>query len=106
MAKCKLCGKSSLFLKVNLDGICQDCVNNQKNNIIKEIRMVNDYVISFMNNKDLLTICEKFVEKETLYLEALDLIYVPIIAPKILIFLDIIPTCPNINLNILTTSKS
>ena len=83
MAKCKLCGKSSLFLKVNLDGICQDCVNNQKNNIIKEIRMVNDYVISFMNNKDLLTICEKFVEKdETLYLEALDLIYVPIIAPK------------------------
>ena len=38
MAKCKLCGKSSLFLKVNLDGICQDCVNNQKNNIIKEIQ--------------------------------------------------------------------
>ncbi len=83
MAKCSFCGKSSPFLKVNLDGICQNCVINQKNNIIKEIRLVNDYVLSFMKNDDFLTLCNKFVAKRNfLYLETSDLIYVPIIAPK------------------------
>lgn len=26
MAKCRLCGKSGLFLRVNANGVCRDCV--------------------------------------------------------------------------------
>ena len=25
MAKCRICGKSGLFVKVNEDGVCRDC---------------------------------------------------------------------------------
>lgn len=94
MPTCKICGKKSLFLKVNSESICKDCVhkislkkieNNKVNtkNIEEEIQSVNEYVISFLKNEDLLTICHNFVGANTLVpLEFLDLVYVPIIAPK------------------------
>lgn len=93
MAKCKICGRKGLFLKVNSESICKDCVRNisikekanhklNSTNIENEIQAVNKYVISFLENEDLLTICQNFVEASPLIpLEFFDLVYVPIIAP-------------------------
>lgn len=93
MAKCKICGKQGLFFKVNSESICKDCVRNisikenanqklNSTNIEEEIQAVNKYVISFLKNEDLLTICQNFVEASPLIpLEFFDLVYVPIIAP-------------------------
>lgn len=93
MKKCKICDRKGLFFKVNSESICEDCLHNisiKENanhklnsiNIEEEIRAVNKYVISFLKNDDLLTICQNFVEANRLIaLEFFDLVYVPIIAP-------------------------
>lgn len=86
MPKFKICGKKGLFLKVNSNSICQYCEEQSDTHIKEvknEIQSVNDYIVSFFENDELLNVCEHFTRKEPcLPIHFLDLVYVPITAPK------------------------
>lgn len=45
MAKCKMCGKKGLFLKVDVDGVCNDCVrlNAIKKDEIETLKKLDEY---------------------------------------------------------------
>lgn len=44
MPKCRLCGKSGLFFRVNDDGLCSNCANKQRTPVSKPIRSVQQEV--------------------------------------------------------------